>query len=150
MNAKTLVIGYGNTLRSDDGAGIFAAERIAKLRRDVDVITQAELTPELAEKMSSYGRVVFIDASVNAIDVEWRAVRAGNERNEIRSHAVSPHHLSRLCAELYGALPLVELVEIPANNFELGEKISEQTERTIEHWLPMFEERMKSHNLFAD
>ena len=29
---KTLVLGYGNTLRSDDGVGVWIADRIAALR----------------------------------------------------------------------------------------------------------------------
>jgi hydrogenase maturation protease len=142
MKATTLVIGYGNTLRDDDGAGVRAAERIAELHHDVDVVTMHELTPELAEKMAGYDRVVFIDASVNAVDVEWRTVRADDERSDIRSHALTPQRLTRLCVELYESAPTVELVEIPASEFVLSERLSAPTEKMITRCVRMFEERM--------
>lgn len=136
-----LVIGYGNTLRGDDGAGVYAAERIASLHRTIEVLTQTELTPELAEKMANYERVVFIDAGINAADVEWRAVSADDERSDIPSHALTPQHLASLCVALYGKAPMVELIEIPAKEFELGERLSPHTERMVERCLRLFEER---------
>ena len=61
---KTLVIGYGNMLRCDDGAGPQAADRIAATYPHIDCLSLTELTPELAETVSHYDRVLFVDASV--------------------------------------------------------------------------------------
>ena len=51
-----LVIGYGNTLRSDDGAGVIAATRLAEKSSTHQVIAVQQLTPHLAENIASAAR----------------------------------------------------------------------------------------------
>jgi hydrogenase maturation protease len=52
-NFKILLIGYGNTLRNDDGVGVRIAEIIAEENRPhVQVIATHQLTPELAARYS--------------------------------------------------------------------------------------------------
>ena len=65
MTGDVLVIGYGNTLRTDDGVGRLAAERLADDPRldGVRVIGRHQLTPELALDVSQAALVVFVDAS---------------------------------------------------------------------------------------
>jgi hydrogenase maturation protease len=62
---NTLVIGFGNPLRGDDGAGWRAAELIAAdLRaRGVTVVGRHQLTLELAEDVSEADIVMLVDAS---------------------------------------------------------------------------------------
>jgi len=64
---KALIIGYGNTLRGDDGFGWRAAEQLAASHSigDVEVQTQHQLTPELAQTMSEADTVVFLDAAAD-------------------------------------------------------------------------------------
>jgi hydrogenase maturation protease len=78
---RSLIIGYGNIDRADDGV---AYEAINTLRRrqgreplgeentgleelgeEVDSIFLSQLTPELMELLCDYDRVVFVDAHVN-------------------------------------------------------------------------------------
>ena len=50
---KWLVIGYGNELRGDDGAGIMVARRIAENPPPgVRSIVARQLTPELADELA--------------------------------------------------------------------------------------------------
>lgn len=62
--AHTLIIGYGNPLRGDDGLGWHVAQRLAAVlpqhRARIEVCHQ--LTPELAEPISRADLVIFIDA----------------------------------------------------------------------------------------
>lgn len=61
--APVWVVGYGNTLRGDDAAGVLAAEAIEALDLDgVEVLTCHQLTPEMAEKLATMQSVIFIDA----------------------------------------------------------------------------------------
>ena len=64
---NTLVIGYGNVLRGDDGAGFLTAELLRdKLRDpDIEILSQHQLLPELMEPISRAARVIFIDATVS-------------------------------------------------------------------------------------
>ena len=63
---RTFVIGYGNSLRGDDGAGPEVARRVMALDLpDAEVLEAHQLLPEHAEMISHYERVVFVDASVD-------------------------------------------------------------------------------------
>ena len=58
-----LVIGYGNTLRSDDGAGQRVAEKIGQWELPgVGALAVHQLTPELAENIAQADAVIFVDA----------------------------------------------------------------------------------------
>jgi hydrogenase maturation protease len=65
VNGKTLVIGLGNTILCDDGAGIYAARSIAEMcthRSDVDVVEASLGGIGLLDLMTGYDRVVILDA----------------------------------------------------------------------------------------
>ena len=65
--ASLLVIGYGNTLRRDDGVGPKLADAVAALGlTGVRTLACALLTPELAEAVSQAQRVIFVDAAVDS------------------------------------------------------------------------------------
>lgn len=62
---KTLVIGLGNPVLTDDGVGIYAAQAVREAlppEANVDVIELAVGGLALMEAMSGYERVVLIDA----------------------------------------------------------------------------------------
>ena len=68
-----LVIGYGNDLRSDDGAGRAVAEMVSDLDLPgVEVRTMSQLTPELSLAITGRAKVVFVDADVDATEVAMR------------------------------------------------------------------------------
>ena len=64
---NTLIIGYGNALRGDDGAGSIAADLLRDRIHDpaIEILSQQQLLPELMEPISRASRVIFIDASVS-------------------------------------------------------------------------------------
>ena len=61
-----LVIGYGNSLRSDDGAGCRVADIVASWDLPyVRSLTVHQLTPELAEPIAQSDLTIFVDACVS-------------------------------------------------------------------------------------
>jgi Ni,Fe-hydrogenase maturation factor len=68
-SARVLVIGYGNTLRRDDGVGVRVAEAVAADPRfaHVRVLAVHQLTPELALDIGSASLVIFVDADVRGL-----------------------------------------------------------------------------------
>ena len=64
MTERALVIGFGNTLRSDDGVGRYAAERLATDGRltGATVIAVHQLAPELAIEVARADLLVLVDA----------------------------------------------------------------------------------------
>ena len=60
---RTLVLGLGNDILSDDGVGLQAARRVGELIGDLaDVAETSIATIDLLSMMSGYDRVVIVDA----------------------------------------------------------------------------------------
>lgn len=125
---RTLVIGYGNTLRGDDGAGIRAAERVATRLPGVDCLCVHELQPELAETISLYDTVIFLDATIRSECLQQSTLEPGSAAPD-GSHTLSPATLLSLSQTLYRRLPQsATLIEIPAVRCNFGESLSPETE----------------------
>lgn len=61
---KTLVLGLGNTILSDDGVGIYVAREVGKRLQDSDVVVKEACVGglELLELMKGFNSVILIDA----------------------------------------------------------------------------------------
>ncbi len=125
-----LVIGYGNTLRSDDGVGPRVAEEIAALRLPgVSTLVAGLLTPELADPIAKAGRVVFVDAAAEAPgEVRLREL-APAESSQIMAHAADARTLLALARDVFGHAPKAWLLTIPAREMGFGEKLSSDARR---------------------
>ena len=130
---ETLVIAYGNPLRSDDGVAWQAAEQ---LRRELPVSAQIvcvhQLTPELAEAASRAETVVFLDAARNGDPGTVRCDAVLPGPSDIRfSHHLTPAEVMTLCRDLYSAKPRAFLVSVNGQNFAHGEKLSSAVIKAI-------------------
>ena len=140
--SKTLVIGYGNSLRGDDGVGVRAVEIIAHKHPGIDCLTLTELTPDLAETLSRYDNVLFVDASITASDLKWRTVSPQLESGGVRTHALTPEALIGIAITLYDRCPeVITIVEIPARSFHYSEKLSPLTQSMLFKFVSLFDER---------
>lgn len=133
--AKTLIIGFGNPLRSDDGAGWRAACLLEKRvhRPDVTVLVRHQLTPELAEDLSHAERVIFIDASATQPPGTFarREIHPAPSIPEAFSHDCAPPTLLALAHALYGSCPQASVVEIGAADFGYGGRLSPVVETSV-------------------
>lgn len=120
-----LVIGYGNTLRSDDGVGPKVVEAVAALElRGVRTLTSDLLTPELADPVAAAQAVVFVDAAVDAPhEVQLRPL-APAESSQIMAHAADPRTILALARDVFGHAPRAWWLTIPAENMAIGETLS--------------------------
>ena len=124
---RILVLGYGNPLRSDDGLGWHAAERVAETlsRVNAEIRTLAQLAPELALPISEAGLVIFIDASREGEPGELFCTQVAPQLVPVRfSHELSPEAVLALSKYLYGVCPPAFLVSLCGQNFNLGEELS--------------------------
>ncbi len=125
-----LVIGIGNTLRRDDGAGwLFAQAMADELRSagvEVELILQHQLTPELAELAAERApqRLVFVDAST-AVDEVTLTPLAGDHVAAPVSHHLSPTAILAIAQRLYGMRGRGWLVQLPARDLSHGEGLSD-------------------------
>jgi hydrogenase maturation protease len=123
-----LVIGYGNTLRRDDGAGWIAARRLSKrLPAELaSVVMVHQLLPELSEPIARAQHVIFIDASAELApgDVKRQALYADKTPERTIGHQQSPAKLLRMARDLYGQAPTAMIYSIGGSDFSYGCSLS--------------------------
>lgn len=136
-----MIIGFGNTLRSDDGAGVAAAEKLARDFPGANVAAVQELHPELAEQLASCELAVFLDASVRTTTLCVTRVSPAPTAHGADGHALSPAGVLALCSGLYGHAPEEALlVEIPASECGFGETMSLRTLRMTDYCVHLISE----------
>lgn len=120
-----LLIGYGNTLRSDDGVGPKVVEAIEeKHLPGVRTLICGLLTPELADPISQAKVVIFVDAAVDAPrEVQLRKLIPA-ESAQIMAHAADPKTMLALSRDVFGHTPEAWWLTIPAENLSIGEELS--------------------------
>ncbi len=130
MTGPVLLLGYGNTLRGDDGAGPKLVEEIEALGLvGVKTLACDLLTPELAEPVSRAATVVFIDASVDEPrKVRLRPLRAAPS-SQVMAHACDPATILALARDIFGAEPRAWWLTIPASSLELSDQLSVSARR---------------------
>lgn len=95
MTVKTLVVGVGNPILSDDGVGIHAARMLRALRLpDVSVEELPASGLELLDMVLDYDRVVIIDAIQTRDGVPGEHHILAEEDFERAVHGSSPHGIN--------------------------------------------------------
>jgi hydrogenase maturation protease len=128
-----LVIGYGNTLRGDDGVGPRVAEAVASLDLpDVRALVCPQLSPEHADLISKARVAIFVDAAVDAPrEVQLRKLAPAGT-TQLMAHAADPRTLLALARDVFGRAPEAWLVTIPVETLEFGETLSPVAQRGLE------------------
>ncbi len=128
-----LVIGYGNDLRSDDGAGRAVADALAERNLlGVEVRSMSQLTPELTLEITGRATVVFVDADVDATEIRVRQVAAGPPGDGVMTHHGDPATLLTLTATIGPVPDDAIVISIPATNLEMGFEFSPPTAHAVE------------------
>lgn len=132
IETEFLVIGYGNTLRGDDGVGPCVAEAIGILRLPgVRTLICPLLTPELADPISRVEKVIFVDAAVDSPnEVQWRKLEP-NESSQLMAHAADPRTLLALARDVFGRAPEAWWLTIPARDLGFHEGFSPEVQRSF-------------------
>lgn len=122
---KVLLIGYGNTLRCDDGIGQLVAMTAEKWNEPLlESVYIHQLTPELAEKIAEFEIVIFVDASINTEKITLTLIKSSSINTNF-THYLTPESLIYLTEFLYQKTPQAWLISIPIKNLDLGEEISD-------------------------
>jgi hydrogenase maturation protease len=132
----TLIIGYGNPLRGDDGFGWHAAVRLREVIDDagIEILAVHQLTPELMDPISRARRVIFIDAAVgkDAGKLTVATLETTGGPPPTFTHFATPAALLEGARSLYGAKPEALLITVVGFDFELGENLSEPMQLALE------------------
>lgn len=140
-----LIIGYGNTLRGDDGVGPRVAEAVEKLRlSNVRTLICQQLSPEHADPISRAQSVIFVDAAMDApMEVQLRPLEPG-ETSQLMAHAADPRTMLALARDVFGHAPAAWWLTIPAVKMEFGEELSPEARRGCSEALEMIQSLCRS------
>lgn len=130
-----LIVGVGNTLRGDDGAGPEAARRLAAAwgeysgAGDVRLLLLHQLAPEVALDLAQpdVQAAIFADAAAGRAPGEVGVARlyaVGGASSSRHSHQVAPALLLAMAQALYGHCPPAWLVTVGGAEYAHGEGFS--------------------------
>ncbi|HUO09249.1 MAG TPA: hydrogenase maturation protease [Phycisphaerae bacterium] len=142
---QVLVIGYGNPMRTDDGAGPAVASLLAHSLRsspNCRCDTAHQLVPEHAEELLYAPRVLFIDASVDVPPGQIRISRLlpSEPSPHNLTHHLAPQTLLWMTSMLFGRVPQAWSVAIGAADLSVGNQLSAAVAKTCD--------RLSSHLAF--
>jgi hydrogenase maturation protease len=145
---RTLVIGFGNVYRRDDGVAFVilnaVRERLGRpplgidddgfddLGHATDTMLLHQLVPELAEFVAPYDLILFVDAHVGSIPEPIREEELDAcFKSATVSHQLHPCTLLALTQELHGRQPRGVLLSVLGHDFEFGEGLSPETAELV-------------------
>jgi hydrogenase maturation protease len=140
---RTLVIGFGNPDRQDDGVAWHVLHALA-VRLDLpapdsyedefppndrlDFTFSLQLTPEMAEDIALYERVCFVDAHTGSVAAQVQLVPVkGQFQHSPFTHHLTPQSLLSMCQTLYGKTPQAALLSVRGYQFEFESLLSPET-----------------------
>ncbi|MGA3082013.1 MAG: hydrogenase maturation protease [Terracidiphilus sp.] len=147
---RCLILACGNTLRGDDGVGLYLAEWAEQRFTDqagVRVIARQQWTPELAEDVARAQSVLFIDCSIDSPpgSVNLTPVQPATSAQGLATHHLGAAELLALARELYASLPRnAQLLTIGAGSTELGEVFSDAVQAALPEACRLIEETVAS------
>ncbi len=131
-----LIIGYGNPLRGDDGAGpIFVEQLRTKLAPDfARIITVHQLTPELALELSrpEITRALFVDVKRQQHSAAEILPLPKDSVQSSFGHQLQPDILLHSAEHLYGRPLPGWLLTLPGRDFSFSEQLSSTTSDAFE------------------
>ena len=149
MNSKTIIIGYGNIYRADDGVA-FAV--INELRRQLgqklleegdtgldelggenDSIFLLQLIPEIMELLAGYNRIIFVDAHVGSDleDLNCSPVSAQYVSSSF-THHMTPSALLAFLKTMYQSEPQAHMVSIRGYDFDFKPTLSPKVQTLVQ------------------
>ena len=140
---RLLIIGYGNSLRGDDGIGPAVVDELQRspIAARAELLQRHQLGPELAEQVAAADAVIFVDASAVGTpgQVRTRKLQAPEVATGDLTHHVSPELLLATARGLYGRAPNAVLVTICGESFEMGAQMSDIARTAVRESVPILD-----------
>lgn len=146
---KTLIIGYGNKDREDDGAGWHMLSLIAEAYNlaaptlpgdsvinpdgDLELLYLFQLLPELAEDLANYKLLIFLDAhnSNQLPEVIFEPVVAKHEHSAF-THHLAPEELLAITQTIGIPLPETWIASVRGHSFSFASELTAQTASSVD------------------
>ena len=158
-----MLIGYGNPDREDDGVAWHILRAITlKLGLDtpqsyedefpesekIDFAFYLQLTPEMAEDISEYEYVCFIDAHTGSIPEPVRLIDVESEfQHSPFTHHLTPQSLLSMCKTIYKKRPDAALLSILGHRFLFSRELSEETAALVPQAVDLIWDWISAQNI---
>jgi hydrogenase maturation protease len=136
---RTLVIGVGNLLRTDDGVGIHVIKGLNDLRPEVNTLDAAMGSVEILEAMRGYDQAVIVDAIETGAEpgTIFRVNLTQGEEPPIVTHSHGTDLITtlRLGRQLYGEeMPggIILLAIEAQDTTTIGDKPTDKVQRAVQ------------------
>lgn len=140
---RTLIFGYGNYDRQDDGVAYHVISALKKKlglsdpeiidddfdsTDDLVTVFQLQLTPELAESIVKFDHVCLIDAHTGSIpqDISFRKLDPAFLHSPL-THHLTPEALLSITQTIYQKIPETVLLSVRGYEFEFTQTLSPST-----------------------
>ena len=143
LSHKTLLIGFGNPAREDDGIGPAVAKEIEKLEiKGLSVDSDYQLTVEDASFVAEHDSVVFVDASVEGEEPFAFSRLSPKRSDSFSSHSVNPETVMGIAYDLFNAKTEGYLLGIRGYSFdmfteEITPRALENKRKAVEFLIPL-------------
>lgn len=146
--ANTLIIGYGNPGRLDDGLGPALAEAMKEADiSEVTVDSDYQLTVEDAVLLSGHNVVIFADADISGPEPFHFTKLTPVYETSFSSHSVRPEALLGLAQRLFKTTIQGYVLGIRGYEFDdFGENISPKAKKNLEAAIEFIKERIKNRD----
>lgn len=145
---KSLIVGYGNADRQDDGVAWYVlsgiAQRLGKPApqsvedgfwpddAEVDLWFVLQLAPEMSEQFAQYERICFVDAHTGSIAKDICLQPAdGSPATSAFTHHLTPATCLALTHTIYGKTPENALLSVRGYQFRFARELSPETQALI-------------------
>ncbi len=146
-SGQVRVIGFGNTLRGDDGLGWYAAEHLQQQGLPgVETLTCHQLTLDLADWMNGARLVILIDAKAGQSpgQISQQEIVFDASAADTLHHHQSPKGLLAAVRALYGTAPRLVLFTVCGKDFEFAERLSPEVSAALPNLLAQVEALIRS------
>ena len=162
---KLLIIGYGNPDREDDGVawhilraltmklGLASPESYEDEFPEftlIDFAFHLQLTPEMAEDISPYQYVCFVDAHTGNIPEPVRLINVESEfQASPFTHHLTPQSLLSMCETIYEKKPEAALLSVLGHRFLFSRQLSEETAQLVPQAVELIWDWMNDRNILS-
>jgi len=160
---QALIIGYGNPDREDDGVAWHILRALTiKLGLPspssyedefpesprLDFAFYLQITPEMAEEISAYEYVCFVDAHTGHIPEPVRLIDVESEfQRSPFTHHLTPQSLLSMCETIYGQRPEAALLSVLGHRFLFSRELSAETGELVPQAVALLWDWLKERNI---
>lgn len=113
------ILGFGNSLRGEDGFGVDVLHELQKYSlKDTKLITAFQLTPELALELVGFDEIIFVDAADSEVHHYALACNLEKSNQNLLSHHISISTLLAILNTLYKSFPKYQIYSMLTNSYD--------------------------------